>query len=159
MAISNPFAFKLTTMQLTELASRLSDATLRIEQCIPLFGALNGGESFSEALEDFASDLDAEDLARLWPDVAAVLDLDADPDSDELIGALAELGKNGWLVQIATPVMRFDAAGSSYSWGEYYTHWLYADTMGVIVEQAEAWAQGLRVAERAKAGLPAKVAG
>lgn len=139
-------------MSLDQFALRLSEASLRIEQCLPLFGCLNGGDAPVDALEDFASEIDDEDLARLWPDLVDLLPTNA--DSDELIEALVESGKRGWLVQVATPVMRPDAIASSFSWGIYGTHWLYAESMEDIVAQAEAWAADCRRSERAKAGLP-----
>jgi hypothetical protein len=144
-------------MNLDALAVRLSDATLRVEQCFPLFGCLNGGEAYLSQLDDFVLEMDDEDLARLWPDVAKTLDSEA--NVDEVIGALVEMKKNGWLVQMATPVMRPDATGATFSWGNYYTHWLYAESMEDIVAQAEVWAVARRKSERAKAGLPEEVAG
>lgn len=129
-----------------ELNSRLEQASARIEKCIPLFGAF-GDERPNDDLAEFLDEADPEDFDRLFPGFAA------DPsDHEAFLYEAAGNARMGFLVQVATPVMRpVTKSSMSYSWGNYYTRWLYAETMDDIVTQAEAWAAERRLAERDKA--------
>ena len=131
-----------------ELNDRLLQATLRIETCIPLFGAFCE-DALSDALSDFLDEARDADLARLFP-----FEVDAG-DREEFVSNLVQRKVMGYLVQVATPVMRPSAKGGSYSWGSYYLYWLYGDTMESLVEQAEVWAGQRRQAERDKATVTA----
>ncbi|RTL37147.1 MAG: hypothetical protein EKK53_21495 [Burkholderiales bacterium] len=137
----------------TTFNDRLEQASIRIEKCIPLFGAF-GDERPNDDLAEFLDEADPEDFDRLFPG------FEADPSDHEAFAyEAAHHSRMGFLAQVATPVMRpVTKSASSYSWGNYYTRWLYADTVDDIVTQAEAWAAERRQAERDKAAaklLPA----
>ncbi len=130
-----------------ELNDRLLQATVRVEKCIPLFGAFCEDEP-NEELEEFFDNADENDFDRLF------YGIDRD-DLDTFLQGLLHNAKLGFLVQVSTPVMRAAGSGFSYSWGSYYLHWLYADTMESLIEQAEDWAEQRRQSERDKASKAA----
>ena len=133
-----------------EFHDRLEQASIRIEKCIPLFGAF-GDERPSDDLADFLDEADPEDFERLFPGFEVASD-----DHEAFAYELFSQARFGFLVQVATPVMRpVTKSSMSYSWGNYYTRWLYAGTVDDIVSLAEAWAAERRQAERDKAAKAA----
>lgn len=58
----------------------------------------------------------------------------------------------GWLVQFATPIRTFSKGSghSSFSWGRYYTKWIYAETFEEAVDAGLAWAGDMKEKDRAK---------
>ena len=126
-----------------EFKARLEQACVRIEKCIPLFGAF-GDERPNDDLAEFLDGVDPEVFERLFPG------FEADPsDHESFLYEAVGYARMGFVVQVATPVMRpVTKSAMSYSWGNYYTRWLYAETVDDIVTQAEAWAAERRQAER-----------
>lgn len=127
-----------------QLNFTLEESTVRIEKCIPLFGAFSCDEPSAE-LEEFFDEASDADFDRLFHG----LDVD---NMDTFLQSLILSERLGFLVQIATPVMRpFGGTSFQYSWGHYYTRWIYADSIQHLVDQAVAWAAERRESEKRKA--------
>ncbi len=74
-------------------------------------------------------------------------------DEPETVGeVLFTNGLTGLLVQVATPVRTFygDGNGCRYSWGHYYTEFVYAKTYDDALKLGFEWAQSRREHDKAK---------
>ncbi len=124
---------------------KLSEAELSIHSVIYLSGALVG-DAVPDELEDLCDEID--DLSKVFPDAPE----DVAHDSELLKEWLLELGRFGYLVKFATPVMRrLGSDATSFSWSRYYTRWVYAETMDDAIELGTKWAAELRTAEQMEA--------
>jgi hypothetical protein len=131
------------------LQTKLADATLRMDKVIVLAGALTDPECPCNELREFIEDEDEETLRQLFP--KAPNDLFEESCSEtswQFCEWLSDSGTLGFLVQFATPVMRRTSKTSrSFSWGHYYTEWVYAETLEVAAEKGLAWAAKKRAEE------------
>jgi len=130
------------------------DATVRIEAVIYIPGAIADEEALPELFEEgLCESLPERADAPLYqqcPTLAQFAGGDEWPEPHEVAQALT--GKNGFLIQAATPARQFYAEGNScsYSWGHYYTAWLYAPTEADIPRVAVEWAEGRAAKDKAK---------
>lgn len=140
----------------------LEQATARIERIIYIPGALSAGEDcFPDDFDEFWDNLgeaNAADLTAALPQLSDLVDSGA--GGEELFEALWQVP--GFLVQAATPVFqdvslndKGEFAGGSYSWGHYYTAWLYAADEASIVTVVTAWARAKQAARAALAAAEA----
>jgi hypothetical protein len=121
----------------------------RVESMIYLAGSL-ACYSVPGELENFFSNADPDDIKKIFPDV---------PDAVAEVGSsvetfaewLRDTGKLGFLVQYATPVMTKTSKDSAdFSWGHYYTQWIYMDKISGIIPNGYKW----RKECRRKDGVP-----
>jgi hypothetical protein len=126
---------------------------VRVEALIYLPGTITGDDCFPESFEDFCEYLPEHPDAALYAQIPAMARFaDDDADRDHEVVAEVLYGLPGFLVQAATPSKTWGASGGCYySWGHYYSAWLYASTEGEIAAVCVAWAKGRDEADRAKA--------
>lgn len=142
--------------------SEMFDASVRVEQIIWIPGAIVQHDARPEAFDDFCeSALDNErwqktPLFKALPELVQFAESEDEPDLEWVAECLRTEGREGFLVQAATPVMRYDAdgRGAEYSWGRYYTEWLYAETADGIAALVSAWAEEKHEADRQKGKRP-----
>jgi hypothetical protein len=138
------------------ISSAIFDAGIRLEAVIYIPGAVADCEATPEAFRDFCDDLPDQEGAPLYRQLPCLQRYAADGDYPEPeIVAEQLIDSPGFLVQAATPVREYHKSGDGtccYSWGHYYTAWLYAATEADIVPVATEWAQSRHEADRAKAG-------
>lgn len=146
-----------------QLHQQLFQANARIESMIHLGGMITDGDSLPEAIDDLLYE-GPETLADVFPDVPAsikeVLNV-----RDEIHSAFCEWihqkQRLGFVVQFATPVMSHvdEDGGGTYSWGHYYTHWAYGETLEEAAGKGLAWVAERRASEREKQSVKAGQAG
>ncbi len=141
---------------MSNAASQMFEANVRLEAVIYIPGAVVDPEATPEAFREFCEDLpdrvDAPLYAQL-PDLKRYAGEGAIPEPEYVAERL--LDQPGFLVQAATPVRGYgnDPADASFhwSWGHYYTAWLYAATEADIAPVAAAWAETRAAADLLKA--------
>jgi hypothetical protein len=137
-----------------ETHETLFDNTIRFERVIYMAGALAQAYSLPDDLRDFFGDEDDKTIRECFPGFPQILTGDEDDDVHIEFAAewLIDNYRMGYLVQVATPVMKHHKkSGASYSWGYYSTQWVYGHTMSEVVYKAVQWAKGQRESEKEKA--------
>jgi len=133
---------------------RLEDAELRMEVVLLLAGMLNGGAELSEPLLKLLDEEDDDALIRCFPSIPKELLAARHEDTEiwheEFFRWAVSTNLLGYVVQFATPVMKHRGLGSMFTWGHFYTRWVYGDTMNDVVKLGLAWAEERRSAERAR---------
>lgn len=131
-----------------EIAKNLWDATARIEQVIFLAGAVAQGDAIPDPLLELFDEFD--EISRCFPDVPdfAESEGDARAAAESIADWFLMRNRLGFLVQVATPVMRKDGKHYAYSWGRYRTCWVYGDSMDEAVKAALAWVDDVRAKEQ-----------
>lgn len=129
------------------------DANARVETLIYIPGAVADIEALPETFEDFCENLpekaDHPLYAQCQP-LAQFAEAEDYPEPEAVAEAL--LWTNGFLVQAATPVRHYQGGGAyGYSWGHYYTAWLYAAAEADIVPVVCQWAATRAAHDEAKA--------
>ncbi len=137
-----------------KLYEQLEQANARIESLIHLGGMVASGDSLPDVIDDLLQE-DSETLENCFPDMPEWVRHELD-DSNSRAAAFSEWihqeGKLGFLVQFATPVMRkLDEHCAVCSWGRYYTHWTYGETLEEATTQALAWVAERRAKELSSA--------
>lgn len=139
----------------SQLYEQLEQATARIEQLLHIGGMVAGSDSMPDPLRDLL-DEDDETLTMVFPGLPdwvkeAMSDRDEGPDAFHQW--VHDSGALGFVVQFATPLMRdLDSPGcGTFSWGSYYTHWVYGDTLEQAIERGLAWVDERRAREWEKA--------
>lgn len=141
-------------------AEAMFDASVRVENIIYIPGAISDPDSPPEVfVEEFCENLPSKPTMALYsqlPALAKYSDGDEWPEPEDVAEALS--GTTGFLVRAATPFFGYDASGTSadFSWGHYYTEWLYAPTEAAIIPVCVEWAKSRhdtdKLAAIAKAG-------
>lgn len=130
--------------------------TIRLENMIYLAGVLPSydGGGVPAPLEDFF-DNEVETISKAFynelPDYVLAAGMNEGEDeafNEACIDWMLENNIQGFLVQVATPVMTHKEKSSSYSWGYYNTHWVYGDTLDDVAKHAVAWALEMRDYEK-----------
>lgn len=144
-----------------QLNEQLSGAVARIEKLIHIGGMAADGDSMPDAIDELL-DEDVETLLKVFPGMPDWVQEELD-DRRGRGAVFAEWvhqdGKLGFVVNFASPVMsnvQHHGCGS-YSWGSYYTTWIYGETLEEAMQLGLAWVQSLRDDEFAKtraAGQP-----
>lgn len=132
---------------------RFCKATARVESLIYIPGAVADPECCPESFDEWVEDslFDSEktllsQLPALRPFIGGAL------NPKEVAYALRNT--DGFLVHAATPVRSYRGRGSGaflYSWGNYYTEWLYAATEADIARVVAEWAAQRAAEDHAKA--------
>lgn len=145
----------------------IESGNLRLEAVIDIAAALQSDQLEGSAdgpLEDLLDDLCSgtrtwwadtcqAELAQLAKDVQELGDVDdAEEHLQELLFTPKYRNMRGFIIQVGTPRPRYTASSHSphsysYSWGSYFTHWFYGDTMEEAYKKASVWAQNLRIAQ------------
>lgn len=136
------------------LLGKMCEETVRMERVIFIAGAIASGDALSDDLNEFFDDTDLSDIEKLFGKIPDYLDIDGHgyERSDSIYEWLRSIGKIGFLVQFATPVMTPSGPSSrSYSWGYYSTKWIYADSVEEAVELGMKWVKQCRRNEDRKA--------
>lgn len=132
------------------------DETIRLEQMIYLAGVLPSydGGGMPAPLEDFF-DNEVSDISTAFynelPDYVLAAGMNEGDDetfNEACIDWMIQNKIQGFLVQVATPVMTHRDNSSSYSWGYYNTRWVYGDTLDDVAKHAVAWALEMRGYEK-----------
>ena len=139
--------------------SEMFDASVRVEEIIWIPGAVVQHDARPEAFDDFCESVLSDDrwrdlsLFKALPELTFFAENEEDPDLEWVAESLRTADRSGFLVHAATPVMAYDKSGrgASFSWGHYYTEWLYADTADGIAPLIAAWAEEKHEADRKKA--------
>lgn len=128
------------------VSSDLFDAGVRVEKIIYIPGAVTDMEATPESFSDFCEDLPEKEDSPLYTGLPALkkfADLSGYINTEDVAEALVRT--NGFLVQGAAPVRQYsdDPTDTSYgwSWGHYYTAWLYASEESEIAPVVLAWAE------------------
>lgn len=127
--------------------------TIRLEHVIYLAGVLPtyDGGGIPAPLEEFF-DNRVDDIAQAFynelPDYVMALAGDDDEFNEACIDWMIENKIQGFLVQVATPVMTHKENSSAYSWGHYNTYWVYGDTLDDVAKHAAKWATQTRADEK-----------
>lgn len=130
-----------------KLAQRFADQTARIDKVVVLAALADSADV--EVFEDLLELAEAKDLVRLFGMPQGMAEtMITDGDVQELWDWCATSGRYGFLLGFATPVMKKRAEGHhSYSWGSFYSHWVYGDTWDEALEAGFAWVDERRAAE------------
>lgn len=133
------------------MMEKMFHTAVRIERLIWLPGiGCAAPEDFEEFCEELPDD-EGDTLYQQIPCLKRFADEDEEREPDAVLDAInwSEIG--GFVFQAATPVMKPSPTGSSYSWGHYYTKWMYAATEAEMCDRAVAWAGEQRAMECANA--------
>lgn len=128
---------------MSDIATTLFDAAVRVECLIYIPSAAADPEITPEVFrEEFCEALPERADAPLYaqlPPMAQFADREEWPEPE--VVAYNLLRTPGFLVQAATPVRDGDG---SYSWGHYWTEWLYAASEADIARVSLEWAASKR---------------
>lgn len=126
----------------------LNESTARVERIIYIPGAICA-DSITREFRDFIEEMIDEPKVRKTisdaiPAIKRMFAI-ADESGEEVedwIVTEALMFTGGFFVEAATPVMTpfGDLGASSFSWGHYYTEWLYAPNEEAIARVVSAWA-------------------
>lgn len=135
-----------------ELAGRFFEETASIDQIILLAAQV---ERFGDDALEFFQENDKtiqRCLGKLPGYVVESLENDSEWMQKEVLQEwLSIIGKQGYLVQFSTPVMKnVTTISSSYSWGHYATYWVYGETIEDAIEKGFAWVAKRRKKEAGK---------
>lgn len=134
------------------IADEMFEATVRVEKLIYVPGAMADLENPPvDFVEDFFESLPTgaeQQLHAQLPALAAFSSADCEATWEQVADAIAE--ETGFLVQAATPVFHVRGEVSDFSWGHYYTAWLYAANQGDIAPVCIAWANGRHQHDRVR---------
>lgn len=142
-----------------EKLERLNALSLRFDKIIwlPLaiqdFAASGDLEEFIEWQFPCRQDHELFDqlpvLKQFWDD-------DEIPEPEDVIEALYGGNVAGFLVQVARPVMRYNAEGSgaTFSWGCYNFGWVFAESLDAVVDRAIRWGERHDQKQRKEAAAP-----
>ena len=130
-----------------EITEYFSENCLRLEKIIHI-----ASMCCSRSLPPIAEDAFNDD----WDDVCRAIGIDP-PDNYigpyEMSARLYALNKLGFLIQAATPILKFKSQASSTSSWEYYTtKWIYAESLDEAIEKAKKWAFDYYQNEKIKQG-------
>jgi hypothetical protein len=117
-----------------------------------LAGSVADGFDLPKDLSDFLTDNTEKEIQQVIEGFPSGLLEEGAADLSQAAEWFLSYGRLGYLVNVATPVMRPVADGvRSYSWRRYRTRWLYGETMENVVQKALDWAAACRVDEDASA--------
>lgn len=124
----------------------LNDATARLGIVISIAGAVAADDALSDDLNDFMAQQTFEEiedcLGKLPDDLKDALE-----DDEAFCSWAIQNDKLGFIVEIHTPDMRL----GYFSWGNYFTKWVYGDSFEEAVEKGIEWVASVRANEQAKA--------
>lgn len=110
--------------------------------------SLLGTEAFDNAHTEFEDFIDSG-MCNTHQSVKALHALLAGVEQEDVHAKLYAGAHHGFLLQVGTPVRKYFADDMcSYSWGHFYTGWVYGQTYEGAWQQAMDWAK-----ERAAADL------
>lgn len=126
------------------LMKRLEEAHLspKIENLVFITAEAMRGESTSDAFDEFMSD-DTESIRKTlgWKDTDEVRNLiDSEVEEKSLAWTMTKYERDGFLAEVHFDEPRnfhFDETGKVRGWtsgGVCYVHWIYADSIGELVE-------------------------
>ena len=123
--------------------------SLRIEAVIDLASAIECDQFYradgphEDLIDQLIGGWKAHCDESMRPLFDAIKGLDEDDiDTEEVAGAFAIRGLQGYVVQFALPVyIRATEDSTSYSWGHYRTKWIYADRFEDAWSIAVEWAK------------------
>lgn len=149
---------------MSDLFDRFNNAPARIEVILFIAGMINSEGSLPDPLDDLLADSTEKELKECFPGMPDhILEaLELRHARGEAFSEWAlESGTLGFLVQFAAPVIRScgGPGAFSYSWGHYYTKWVYGDTFDLALERGFEWVQQMREKDLAKAGEPTGAGG
>ena len=134
-------------------AQLLFDNNVRFDMLMWLPATVGDESAYPQCFEDFCDsipDTASHPLFAELPELAKFAEQEDEIDKAEAAYLLSR--RTGFLAQFATPVMSWPRSDMfSYSWGHYWTHWVYADDLDSLTEKAIAWADERREAEKATA--------
>lgn len=138
----------------------LEQATVRIDQLIWVENEMANFDATTEAFREFCEDMPEKADAPLYvalPCLTRFADGDGYPEIEEVTEAMFFASvRDGFIFQAAHPVKEWHSeTTSSYSWGHYYTAWLYAPDLDGITDAAVAWAESIDAAAKANQLTPA----
>jgi hypothetical protein len=134
-------------------ASRMFDASVRVDQMLWIPGMPEGNEAFEDFLENDLGETYAQQVTEALPWLAKCAK-EYDNDMETICGELAIKRVAGFLVHMSTPVpTNFHKSGNGYqcSWGYTRGRWVYVETMDDLVDLAEAFGAEVVERERSKA--------
>jgi hypothetical protein len=124
----------------------LNDATARLGIVISIAGAVAADDALSDDLNDFLAQQTFEEiedcLGKLPDDLKDVWEFD-----EEICDWAIQNNKLGFIVEIHTP----DMSRGHFSWGNYFTKWVYGDSFEEAVAKGLEWVASVRAKEQAKA--------
>lgn len=106
------------------------------------------GRSIPDCLEDFEYSDQSHSSVKKIKDV--ISNHEGDPS---IVGEILFIkGMTGLMIQVATPVRNFygDGDGCSYSWGHYYTGFIYADSYEKAIELGCEWVDSRIAIDKSK---------
>jgi len=132
-----------------KIAERFSEAAARIEK---LFYLAAAGDELGDELAGFFEDEEDRTIESCFGAIPFWVQETLDGGGRlEMIEAIVEwLFKEqrlGFLIQVATPVMKITGNRRTCSWGHYATTWFYADTLEEAIEKSLGWVAERREAE------------
>jgi len=131
-----------------EMYEIFSEETIRVEKMFLLATALTSYTMPSD-LQDFFSDEGFEVIEGCFGPIDgwAREAMDSN-DREGTVEWLIETGKLGFLIEAATPIMKWNGSSASYSWGYYTSRWVYGDTLREAHEKVFAFAKEQREKEK-----------
>ena len=138
------------------ITRRVHEASGRFETILHLGSMLVEPDAPCGALNDFFVEEEIEaytDLLEALPEQHRAQFQDyATFDADDLAEALWSHQAWGFIVRAATPIRQYDNPNRySWSWGAFYTKWIYAETLEGAVGKAIEWAATRNKADKEKA--------
>lgn len=123
--------------------------TLRVEAMIDLAAAIAGDcfEHPSGALDDFINALFPGDGGRVNDTMKPLIEAaqGCDEDEEEIAYRFVRSDIDGYAIQFATPVyISATKTSATYTWGHYYTQWIYGDTIAAAWRAGIKWAKEMR---------------
>lgn len=132
----------------SQVFEKLYDETTRVEKVIYLAGAMASGDSFSDDLREFFEEEDEDAIESCFGPIPDGVELD---EPEFVYEWLVDAQKFGFLVQVATPVMKPLGDGcTQFSWGHYRTEWVYGETLDSAIRLGLAWVAEMRELENTK---------
>ncbi len=143
-------------MENVAILRKFDNKTARAEDIIYLAACF--ADECNRPMERLLDDIccDDEDIKRVLGDVPErVIDMWTHGECDALLEYVYHNNRLGFAVKFATPVTKpYKESGVlSYSWGHYYTRWVYGDTLDDAFEAGFAWVDEMRKMDRKNAGL------
>lgn len=133
------------------LADRFFQKTARIENMFLLAGVLPC-DSFPEALRDFFRAESWDDIKECLGDIPDDIMDEIEDNENAVAEWLMNQKKLGYLIQFATPFKKYNGPVATYSWGHYYTKWVYGENLDAALNEGFSWVEKSHAEDKKKGG-------
>lgn len=141
-------------MDLRELIDRFDNENARIERMGLLAGML-AQSGLPNDIQELVEGSTVEELEAVFGPIPDFVKEGIEEGADNAVEEwLLEEEKLGFIIEMATPVKTWrNDHSATFSWSQYYTQWVYGDTLEEALEKGFTWVEECRAKDKKKAGV------